>query len=66
MDKATGLALLAAGIALITFSVSDALSSSMAWSLASMPTDTTMWLLFGGCIEAVAGIVMTVKSFDRE
>lgn len=66
MDKATGLALLGVGIALITFSISDSLNSSPAWNFASLPTDKTAWLLFGGCIEAIAGVVMTIKSFDRE
>lgn len=66
MDKATGLALLAAGVALITFSISAALNSAAALNMSGLPIDKTTWLFFGGCIEAIAGTVMTIKSFDRE
>ena len=66
MDKATGLALLAAGVALIAFSISASINSGVALSFAGLPGDKTAWLMFGGCIEAIAGTVMTIKSFDRE
>jgi len=63
MNKAPGIALLAAGIVLIIFGMneSDSLSSSFSRFFTGNPTDKTMWLWIGGIAATVVGGIMTLR-----
>jgi hypothetical protein len=59
MNRLLSLALLAGGTVLIIYgiSASDSLSSSFSRFFTGSPTDKTMWLLIGGIVAAVLGLV---------
>jgi hypothetical protein len=59
MNKALSLALLAAGILLIIFGVSasNSFGSDVSRFFTGSPTDKSIWLLVGGAVAAVAGLV---------
>jgi hypothetical protein len=59
MNKPLSLALLAGGIVLIVFGVnaSNSLGSDVSRFFTGSPTDKAMWLLIGGAVAAVAGLV---------
>jgi hypothetical protein len=59
MNKPLSLALLAGGIVLIVFGVnaSNSLGSDVSRFFTGSPTDKAMWLLVGGALAAVAGLV---------
>ena len=63
MNKAIGLALLVGGIALVVFGLneSNSLSSDVNRVFTGNPTDRAMWMLVGGGVAAVAGLVMTLR-----
>ena len=63
MNKALGLALLVGGIILIIFGVneSNSLSSDVNRVFTGNPTDKSMWMLIGGAIAAVIGLVLTLR-----
>jgi hypothetical protein len=65
MNKAISLALLAGGIVLIVWGLnaSDSVSSSFSRFFTGSPTDKSMWLLIGGVVASVVGLVgLTVGS----
>ncbi len=59
MHKAVALALLAGGILLIVFGVSAAqsFSSDMSRFFTGSPTDKAMWMLLGGIVASIVGVV---------
>lgn len=59
MNKALALALLAGGVLLIIFGVSasNSFSSEISEAFTGSPTDKAIWLLVGGVIAAVVGLV---------
>ena len=59
MHKAVALALLAGGILLIVFGVSAAqsFSSDMSRFFTGSPTDKAMWMLLGGMVASIVGVV---------
>jgi hypothetical protein len=59
MNKPLSLALLAGGIVLIVFGVnaSNSIGSDVSRLFTGSPTDKAMWLLVGGAVAAVAGLV---------
>lgn len=61
MNKAIGLALLAAGIALIIYGIdaSHSATSTLSRTFTGSPTDKTLWLLIGGIAASICGAVMT-------
>lgn len=63
MNKALGIALIAAGIVLIIFGMnaSDSVGSHFSRFFTGSPTDKTVWLLVGGVVSMVAGGVMTLR-----
>ena len=63
MNKALGLALLVGGIILIVFGVneSNSLGSDINRVVTGNPTDKSMWMLIGGAVAAVIGLVMTLR-----
>ena len=59
MNKAVSLALLVAGIILIAYGVSasNSVGSSFSRAFTGSPTDKTVWLMVGGTIAAVIGLI---------
>jgi hypothetical protein len=59
MNKAVMLAILAGGIVLVIYGVaaSESFSSDVSRFFTGSPTDKTMWLLVGGIVAIVIGLV---------
>ena len=67
MNKALALGLLAVGILLIILGVnaSNSFSSDVSRFFTGSPTDKTVWLLIGGIVAAVVGLVGFARSGAR-
>ena len=63
MNKALGIALVAAGIILIVFGInaSDSVGSSFSRFFTGAPTNKAVWLLLGGTVSLVAGGVIALR-----
>lgn len=63
MHKAVALALLAGGILLIIFGVSAAssFSSDISRFFTGAPTDKAIWMLIGGVVLSIVGVVGLVR-----
>jgi hypothetical protein len=63
MNKALGIALLAAGIIMLIFGLnaSDSVASDFSRFFSGSPTNKTMWLLAGGAASLVAGAVLSLR-----
>lgn len=61
MKLALGLALLAAGVVLLIWGVTaaDSIASEFSEFFTGNPTDKSMWLVTGGIVAAIAGLVLT-------
>lgn len=59
MDKAISLAILAGGILLLIFGVStsNSVSSDISRVFTDAPTDKAIWMLVGGVVMAIIGLV---------
>jgi hypothetical protein len=59
MNRAVSLALLAGGVLLIIFGVmaSTSLSSDISRFFTGSPTDKAIWMLVGGVVASVVGVV---------
>jgi len=59
MNKAVMLAILVGGIVLVTYGVaaSKSFSSDVSRFFTGSPTDKTMWLLVGGIVAIIIGLV---------
>ncbi len=64
MNKSMAYGLLAVGIVLLVFGIqaSNAFSSEVSKAFTGEPTDRAMWLIAGGVLATVAGIVGIRKS----
>jgi uncharacterized membrane protein YidH (DUF202 family) len=63
VNKPVSLALLVGGIVLIVFGISaaDSFSSDVSRFFTGSPTDKAMWMLIGGIIAAVVGLLGTLR-----
>jgi hypothetical protein len=63
MNKAISLALLIGGVVLIVFGInaSQSFSSDVNRFFTGNPTDKAMWMLVGGAVAAVVGLVGTLR-----
>ncbi|HWD19427.1 MAG TPA: DUF3185 family protein [Verrucomicrobiae bacterium] len=63
MNKALSIGVLIAGVVLIVFGVSasNSFGSSVSRAFTGAPTDKAVWMLVGGIIMAVAGLVFTLR-----
>jgi NO-binding membrane sensor protein with MHYT domain len=63
MSKAVSLALLAGGIVLIVFGVmaSTSFTSDISRFFTGSPTDKAIWMLLGGVIASIVGVVGVVR-----
>lgn len=59
MNKMLGIALLAAGIVLLVFgfSAADSVQSDVSNFFTGNPTDKAMWLIGGGAVSGVLGLI---------
>jgi hypothetical protein len=59
MNKALSIALLVGGVVMLVFGfqASDSFSSDVSRAFTGNPTDKTMWLLIGGAVLSVIGVV---------
>jgi uncharacterized membrane protein HdeD (DUF308 family) len=64
MNKAVSIALLVGGILLIMFgfNASQSFSSEVSRTFTGSPTDKSMWMMIGGAVAAVAGLVGLMRS----
>jgi len=63
MNKIISLALLVGGIALIIigFNATNSFSSDVSRFFTGSPTDKAVWMLIGGTVAAVIGLVATLR-----
>jgi hypothetical protein len=68
MNRVFSFALLAGGILLIVFGVnaSNGLSSDISRFFTGSPTDRAMWLLVGGVIATVIGVMGLTRLLQRK
>lgn len=68
MNKAVSLALLIGGIILIIYgiSASNSVGSGFSRMFTGSPTDKTIWLLIGGAVAAVIGLVGVLSGSRRD
>lgn len=59
MNRGIALALLVGGIVLVIFGISaaDSFSSDVSRFFTGNPTDVAMWMLIGGIVAAVVGLI---------
>lgn len=67
MDKAISLAILAGGILLMIFGVnaSNSISSDISRVFTDAPTDKAIWMLVGGVIVTIIGLVGLLRGLKR-
>ena len=63
MNKIVSLALLVGGVLLVIIGVNatNSFSSDVSRFFTGSPTDKAVWMLIGGTVAAVIGLVMTVR-----
>lgn len=63
MNNIMGLAVFALGIVLLVFgfNASQSLSSDISRAFTGNPTDRSMWLIVGGAIAVVVGLLVAIK-----
>ena len=63
MNKIVSLALLVGGVVLIVIGISatNSFSSDVSRFFTGSPTDKAIWMLIGGIVAAVAGLVGTLR-----
>ena len=68
MNKIISLVLLVGGIGLIIYgiSASDSIGSSFSRFFTGSPTDKAMWLLIGGSVASVVGLVGLLRGSKSE
>ena len=67
MNRIVAIALLVGGIALMVFGVNatNSFSSDVSRFFTGAPTDKAVWMLIGGMVAAVVGLVWTMLGFKR-
>lgn len=62
MDRAFPIALLVGGVVLLTFgfAATESFSSDVSRFFTGSPTNKAVWMLLGGAIATVIGLVMTI------
>lgn len=63
MNNIIGLAILALGVVLLIFGFNESHSftSDVSRTFTGNPTDRSMWLIVGGAVAVVAGLVLAVR-----
>jgi len=63
MNKALALALLVGGVVLLIFGInaSNSFSSDVSRFFSGSPTDKAIWMVIGGTVAAITGLVFTLR-----
>jgi hypothetical protein len=63
MNNAIGIALLVGGVILLIFGInaSDSFSSDVSRFFTGSPSDKTVWMVIGGAVAAVLGLIFTLR-----
>ena len=66
MNKAVSIALLVGGAVLMIFGISatNSFSSDVSRFFTGSPTDKAVWMLIGGVVAVIAGLLGTMRSKD--
>ena len=67
MNKSIAVALLVGGIILLAFGInaSTSFSSDVSKFFTGSPTDKAMWMVIGGAVAAVAGLIFMLRPAKR-
>ena len=67
MNNIIGLAVFALGVALLIFGFNEAhsFSSDVSRTFTGNPTDRSMWLIVGGAVAVIVGLVLTIRGGRR-
>ena len=67
MNKIVPIALLAGGIVLMLFGINatNSFGSDVSRFFTGSPTDKAVWMLIGGTVAAVVGLVWTLRSWKQ-
>ncbi len=67
MNKIISLALLVVGVVLMIYGISatNSFSSSVSKFFTGAPTDKALWMLVGGIVATVVGLVLTLRSWKQ-
>ena len=68
MNKAVSIALIAGGIALIVFGINatNSFSSDVSRFFTGNPTDRSMWMIVGGIVTVIAGLVLAITGSRKK
>jgi Protein of unknown function (DUF3185) len=63
MNNAIGIALLVGGVILLIFGInaSDSFSSDVSRFFTGSPSDKAVWMVIGGAVAAVLGLIFTLR-----
>ena len=63
MNNIVGLAIFAVGIVLLIFGFNEShsFSSDISRTFTGNPTDRSMWMIIGGAIAVIAGLVVAIR-----
>lgn len=67
MNNIVGIVIFAAGIVLLVlgYNATQSLSSDVSRFFTGNPTDKSVWLLIGGAVAAIAGLVLAIRGSSR-
>jgi multisubunit Na+/H+ antiporter MnhB subunit len=67
MNNIVGLAIFALGIVLLIFGFNEShsFSSDISRTFTGNPTDRSMWLIVGGAVAVIAGLVLALRGMRR-
>ena len=67
MNKIVSLALLIGGVVLMIFGINatNSFSSDVSRFFTGSPTDKAVWMLIGGTVAAIAGLVLTLRNWKQ-
>ena len=67
MNKIVSIALLAGGVALLIFGINatNSFGSDVSRFFTGAPTDKAVWMLLGGIVATVVGLVLTLRLWTQ-
>lgn len=67
MNRIVSIALLAGGVVLLIFGISatNSFGSDVSRFFTGSPTDKAVWMLIGGTVASIVGLVLTLRSWKR-
>jgi len=67
MNKIVSIALLVGGVGLVIFGINatNSFSSDVSRFFTGSPTDKAIWMLLGGLVATVVGLVLTLRNWKQ-